>query len=456
MIKIATLERIRRHFHLSPAQILVLGFAAVILLGAVLLTLPVATRDGEGLRFLDALFITTSAVCVTGLVVVDTGTTFTIFGQVVVILLIQIGGLGIMTMATLFFLLVGKRITLRERLVMQEALNKFTMQGVVKLTRYILLVTFVIEGLGALILSLRFIPLLGVGRGIFYGIFHAVSAFNNAGFDLFGAVYEPFTSLTHFVNDPVVTLTVGTLIVLGGIGFAVIAEIYEHRTFHRLSLHSKVVLSTTAVLLIGGAVLFYLFELTNPKTLASLPWYGKVLAAVFHSITPRTAGFNTLSLPDMRPASIFLTILLMFIGASPASTGGGVKTSTFTLLLITVWTVVVGKRDVELFGRRVPEELIMRSLAIAMLALGLVLSVVLVLSLTEAATFQEIVYETVSAFGTVGLSLGLTPRLTDIGRILIILTMFSGRVGPLTLAMAFAQRPPRGEIRFPEEKVMVG
>lgn len=440
---------------LNPAQILVLGFAAVILIGAMLLNLPIASKSGESIGFIDALFTATSAVCVTGLVVVDTGIYWSVFGQVVIILLIQVGGLGFMTMATLIALIFGKKITLRERLVMQEALNQFNIQGIVRLTQYILITTFIIEGIGAILLSTKFIPIYGLGKGIGYSIFHSISAFCNAGFDLIG----DFKSLTPFVNDLLVNVVICALIVLGGLGYSVILEILQKRSFRRFSLHAKLVLLITGILVAMGFIIILALEYNNAGTMGSLPFKGKLLSAMFHSITPRTAGFNTLPMDKLTMASIFFTIVLMFIGGSPAGTAGGVKTTTAGVLLWTIISEIRGKTDTEIFHRRIPREIVSRCLAIVGIAGALVVMVTMLLTITEKGhSFLEIFFETTSAFGTVGLSLGITPKLTPIGRIILSLTMFAGRVGPLTVALALAsqQQKNKGAYKYPEEKVIVG
>ncbi|MBA1335790.1 MAG: KtrAB potassium uptake system, integral membrane component KtrB [Firmicutes bacterium] len=448
-------ERLKNgRLRLEPPQILVLGFAAVILLGTFLLMLPISTRSGENAGFLNALFTATSAVCVTGLVVVDTGTYWSTFGQAVVMMLIQAGGLGFMTVATMIFMALGKRINLRERLVIQEQLNQYTLQGVVRLTKYIILGTLMIEGIGAILLSIRFVPELGFARGIYYGIFHAVSAFCNAGFDIIGE----YRSLTPYVSDFVVSGVVVTLFITGGLGFSVLAEVTQLRRFRRLSLHTKLVLSITGILLALGTVLIFVFEYTNPATLKPLPFAAKVLSSFFHSAAPRTAGFNTLSTADLTNASKFLSIVLMFIGGSPGSTAGGIKTTTAGVLIWTVVSVIKGREDTEIYNRRITKDIIYRSLSVAIISMLLIILTVTILSLTEAASFIEVFFETTSAFGTVGLSLGITPHLSPIGKVMIIITMYAGRVGPLTIAFALAQRQrrSRGKLRYPEEKILVG
>ncbi|WP_074591963.1 TrkH family potassium uptake protein [Thermoanaerobacter thermohydrosulfuricus] len=439
---------------LTPTQVLALGFAAIILIGTLLLMLPVATKSGEGADFLTALFTATSATCVTGLVVVDTKTYWSTFGQIVIMLLIQVGGLGIMTMSTLFALILGRKITFKERLVMQEAFNTNSLGGIVKFAKYILMVSFLFESIGAIILTLRFLPQMGLKKAVYYGLFHSISAFNNAGFDLMGN----FRSLTGYVSDWVVNLVIMGLIIFGGLGFYVLLDIYEHRHFNKFTLHSKIVITITLFLIAIGTLLIFLFEYNNPKTLKPLDFPTKILASLFQAVTPRTAGFNTLSLSDMTIASKFLTIILMFIGASPAGTGGGIKTTTFAVILYTVLSVIKGEEETVLYKRTISRNIVYKAVAISFISVFIIFSVTMVLSITETSDFLTILYETTSAFGTVGLSLGLTPELTTVGRIIIIFTMYTGRVGPLTLALALAQRQkkPKPIMKYAEEKIMVG
>jgi trk system potassium uptake protein TrkH len=424
---------------LTPARFLVLGFAAVILAGALLLTLPVSSKDGHSLHFIDALFTSTSAVCVTGLVVVDTGTHFTQFGQFVIIALIQVGGLGFMTMSTLIAMLLGKKIGLRERVLIQESFNQFTLAGLVRLIRNVALVTLAFEGIGGLILSLRFLADFPPDRAFAFGYFHAVSAFCNAGFDLFGQVYGKFSSITHYVSDWTVTLTIGGLIVFGGLGFPVIVELLKHRRGRKFSLHAKLVLKMTAILLISGTLLILFFEIANVKTMAGLDWQGKFLGALFQSITPRTAGYNSLDISQMYSASWLVLIALMFIGASPSSTGGGIKTTTFGVLMATVGATIHGKEDAEIFERRLPKDLVFKALTITFVAFTWITVVTLIMSLVEPFSFIQLLFDVVSAFGTVGLTTGITPQLGDLSRILLTVTMFMGRLGPLTIMVALIQ-----------------
>jgi trk system potassium uptake protein len=435
----------------SPAKILVGGFALLILTGALLLTLPVSAQSGR-LSFLDALFTATSAVCVTGLVVVDTGTYFTRFGQTVIMLLIQIGGLGIMTAATTFFILLGKKITLRERLVIQEALNQISMQGLVKLVSSILLLTLAVEAVGMLLLSIRFIPVYGFGTGLYYALFHAISAFCNAGFDLIGG----FRSLTPFARDPLVPGAIAIMFILGGLGFTVLLEIHQRRRFARLTLHSKMVLCISALLLSLGTLTVLALEFNNPETLGQFGFFGKIFNAFFTAATPRTAGFNTVPTDSLSQTTLFFLMLLMYIGASPASTGGGIKTTTFGTIVATVVSTVRGNDDVQLFKRRIPTEILSRALTIAVLAFLLVFTVTMALTLTEKKPFLDMFFEAMSAFGTVGLSTGVTPELSPLGRVLIIITMFAGRLGPLTLVFAFARYKRKDAVHYTPERILIG
>lgn len=446
-----------RRAKLSPSQVLVTGFAAVIIIGAILLSLPAASTGGNSIRFIDAIFTATSATCVTGLVVLDTATSFSLFGQIVILTLIQVGGLGFMALATMIALFLGRKLTLRGRILLQESLNQFSIAGLVRLTRYLLLTTVVVEGAGAVILSLRFSRIMPASRAAYYGIFHSISAFCNAGFDLFGSVTGPFSSLTYWEADPVVVFTIGSLIIIGGLGFPVIVELLGHRKRNRLSLHTKLVLEATFWLLLAGIIATFGLEFTNPGTLGDLTPAGKVMGALFQGITPRTAGFNTLDISKMRSATLFIFIVLMFIGASPSSTGGGIKTTTMGVITAALVSTIRGSNEVEIYDRRIDKDLVFRAVTIAALALTLVTVVTVALSVSEEASFIQVMFETVSAFGTVGLTTGITTSLTDFGRVLIMITMFSGRLGPLTVMFALAQRQkPIANVILPEEKVLIG
>ncbi|WP_127493120.1 TrkH family potassium uptake protein [Paenibacillus glycanilyticus] len=436
----------------SPPRILVFGFAMIIVIGAVLLSMPFASSDGSRLPFIDALFTATSATCVTGLVVVDTGTYFSTFGKIIILSLIQIGGLGFMTMATLIALVLRKRISLKERLILQEAMNQTSMEGIVRLIRRVIFYSLTIELVGAVLFAVRFAFDMPFGRAVWFGLFHSISFFNNAGFDIFGH----FSSLTMYVGDPLVNIVSMLLIIFGGLGFVVMADLLEFRKNKRLSLHSKVVLSTTGILIAAGAVVIFVFEFSNSNTLGSLNWGEKILASFFQSVTPRTAGANTLDYTQLRQATVFFTVILMFIGASPGSTGGGIKTTTFTTMVGAVIAMIRGREDIVLFHYRLGKDRIFKALTITMLSLTLVLLVTMLLSTTEDQQFLKILFETTSAFGTVGLTTGITPELTFFGKIVIAVTMFAGRLGPLTLAYALGPKTEKELYRYPEGKITIG
>ena len=439
-----------QNFHLNPPRVLALGFGSLILLGTILLNLPIATHNGESIGFINALFTSASAVCVTGLVVVNTGEFWSLFGQITIILLIQMGGLGFMTMATVGALAIGKKITLKERLVIKEQLNQETMSGLVKLTKYVILSTLAIEGLGAILLSTRFIPIYGNVKGIWFSIFHSISAFCNAGFDITG------DSMVQFVGDFTINVTISALIILGGLGFSVYIDISKNKKFKKLHLHSKLVLTITGFLLLIGMLVFILTEFNNPLTLGSLNIFEKILSSLFQSVVPRTAGFNSVNIGSLYDTTVFFMIILMFIGGSPGSTAGGIKTTTFGTLMLTTIGVIRGNRDVVAYRRRIGEDVINRSLAIVTVSIILIIIVSFILTVTEAATFLDVLFETTSAFATVGLTRGITPNLTDFGKIIIILTMYAGRVGPLTMAFAFAQKNKRSNFRYSEGNIIVG
>lgn len=449
---------ITRSRRIKPGQVLVIGFFLVILTGAILLTLPFATTASGRLDFLDALFTATSAVCVTGLVVANTGTAFTLFGQIVIILLIQVGGLGFMTMASLIFIMVGKRISLRERLVIQEAYNLDSIQGVVRLVRNAVIVTFTAEAAGAVVLSFRMIPEFGVAKGIYHSAFLSVSAFCNAGFDALGQ----FSSLRNYVADPVVNITIMCLITIGGLGFPVFVDIIRKRRFNRLALHSRIVLLVSGALFVSGALLTAVLEWNNPGTLGGLSTPSKILASCFQSVTCRTAGFETIPQNNLTPAGLLVSVIHMFIGASPASTGGGIKTSTFFIVMLTLLCTIKGKQDNNIFHRRISSHAVRKAFTIAALALCLVLVDTLVICAVETMTggpetLGQILFEVTSAFGTVGLSTGITGGLFWVSKLLIILTMFAGRLGPLTLSMAISGATLKQDtLHYPEERMIIG
>ena len=437
------------HTRLSPPQVVLLSFAAAILVGSAVLSLPAMTVAPGSLAYIDALFTAASAVCVTGLITVDTATVYTPLGKAVIAVLIQLGGLGIMSAATMLFLLSGRRIGLQSRLVIQEALGHLRLAGVVRLVLAILLMTLAFEGTGALVLAADFFLHHDYAptRALGYGVFHSVSAFNNAGFALFT------NNLEGFRDDWVVSLTVAFLIIGGGLGFPVILELSRRRKggFHLLQ--TKMVLFVTAGLLAAGTLIFLILEWSSP-VMAGLGAPERVLVSFFHAVTPRTAGFNTVPLTALAPGTIFLFIVLMFIGASPQSTGGGIKTTTFGIILASIWATFRGGVDTEFGSRRIGQGQVTRALTLA----GTSAAFVVIMTLVLLDTGQDIpldmgLFEVVSAFGTVGLSLGLTAKLTAAGKLIIILTMYAGRVGPLTVGAALISRRHALPRRLPEERL---
>jgi len=450
--KITSPVKIIKEEKLSPPQVLVLGFLTVIIIGTILLNLPAASSTGKSVGFINALFTATSATCVTGLIVLDTGKDFSTFGQLIILILLQCGELGIMTMSTMFAFLMGKRISLRQRLIMQESLNQFSIGGLVRLAKYILIFTVIIEGVGATILFFSFYwqRIYSPVQALYLGVFHSISAFCNAGFSLFS------DSIMRYKGDLIINLTFIALIILGGIGFLVLLELFQYGKNGTLSLHANLALKISLILILIGFIVIYLIESNNPFTLGNLNLSEKIYASLFQSVTARTAGFNTIHIGSMLNPTLFLIIILMFIGASPGSTGGGVKTTTFGLLILYVWSSLTGKEEINLFKRRVSPNIIPKALTVITLSLALVTIMTILLSYVEGENFIKILFEVVSAFGTVGLSTGITPSLSVAGKIIVIITMFTGRVGPLGLALALIQRREPEVIKYPEEKVMVG
>lgn len=435
---------------INPPQLLVLSFLVLILIGSLLLTFPWAVRNGQ-VNYLTSLFTATSAVCVTGLVVVDTANHWTPLGQLIIMVLIQIGGLGLMSFATFLALIFGWKIQLRQRLILQQAINQSSMGGIVRVFRYLLMTTFSIEAIGALILAFHWLPVLGWKKALWFGLFHSISAFNNAGFDLFGN----FRSLTGFTGDITVNLVVCSLVVLGGLGFMVLNEIVHYHKDRKFSLHARVVLITTAILIAAGTIILFVCEYHH--ALKDLPWGVKLMASFFQSVSPRTAGFNTIDLNGLFLSSQLLIILLMFIGGSPGSTAGGIKTSTFALLCIAIISQLRGKKDNEIFERRIPANDMFQALTIVMLSGFTLITMTFLMSLIHHQTdLVRILFETASALGTVGLSLGITPDLDSLEQIIIITTMFLGRVGPLTLGFALAYKQKQPDMHYPKGKIMIG
>jgi trk system potassium uptake protein TrkH len=434
---------------LRPQFVIVLSFFLVILAGGILLSLPAASVKGLPTNFLDAYFTANSATCVTGLVTLDTGTHFSLFGLIIIILLMQIGGLGYMTFSTFMVLVFRQRLFISQKLAVQEALNIHSTRDVLSVLRKVFGIVFFVEGLGALILFVRWLPEFGIKGAFLYAVFHAVSAFNNAGF----ALPANYANLMPYVTDWTINLTITTLIIIGGIGFIVIADILEHK---RLSLHSKIVISTTLLLIISGTILIMIMEYHNPATLGPLRFDHKVLASYFQAVTPRTAGFNTVNTGKYLPVTALLTMFLMFIGASPGGTGGGIKTTTFALIVATIRATLKGWRDTIIYKRRVPAITVRRAFAVAFLSLAVVAIAIFCLDITEHFSLMEVAFEVFSAFGTVGLSMGITPYLSSVGKIIVIMVMFIGRVGPLTLLISLNLEGQEPAVEPPKEGVSIG
>lgn len=445
-------ERLRRF---TPAQVIVVGFMVMIFAGTLLLMLPFSSRTRSVTPFLDALFTATSASCVTGLVVYDTWTHWSLFGQFVILMLIQIGGMGFVAVAVAINILRGTKIGLRQRYLMQETSGLPQMAGILRATGKIFLYTALFEGFGAVLLATRFVPEYGIARGIWYGIFHSISAFCNAGFDLMGHG-GPFSSLTHWVGDPVVNLTICFLIIVGGLGFSVWLDLQEHRRhLRRCRLQTKLVLSTTAFLLVVPFLFFFLYEFRLPQwgdyTLGE-----RFLASIFQSVTPRTAGFNTMNYSLFSDTGLMLTIFLMLIGGSPGSTAGGVKTTTLAVFYLSVRSALRRRQDTEAFGRRLSHDVLSRATVLIFAYLVLFLCGAAAVSILDGVPLSAALFETSSAIATVGLTVGITPTLSAPSLVILIFLMYFGRVGGLTMIYALADPHNRVPGRKPLEPVMVG
>lgn len=439
---------------LGAKQTLAIGFVLIILVGALLLMLPMSNKSGDFLPFLDALFTATSASCVTGLVVYDTWTQFTLFGQIVILILIQIGGLGFMTIAILFSMVLGKRIGLRERSFAMEAINALQISGVIRLVKHILIGTFIFEFIGASILAVRFYGVFGDSRAIWFGIFHAISAFCNAGFDLMGSL-EPYSSLTSFSTDLTINLTITSLIIIGGIGFVIWEDLLKHKfKFSSYNLHTKVVIASTLALIIVSTALFLVIE--KDATLQGREIGERLMIALFHSVTPRTAGFNTTDTASLSEAGTMLTMFLMFIGASPGSTGGGIKITTFVVIILSLVTYFRRSEDVNIFRKRLDSKVVIRAyFSVTYYSLFILIGCFVIVA-NQGLPIKEALFETVSAIGTVGLSTGITRELSSISRIVIVGLMYIGRLGSLTVFMAVTEKKNIRKVKNPKEKIVIG
>ncbi len=443
----------------SPTTIIVLGFALVILIGGTILSMPFSTIRGESIGFTDALFTATSAVCVTGLNVVDTNTTYNTFGKIIIMILIQVGGLGIMSLYTLFAMLTGRRLGLKDRLTIQESISNFNLKGVYNTFRDIMFITFAIEGVGAVLFATQLIPRYGLVVGTGKSIFQAVSAFCNAGFDLFGKPGAIFVSLTNYNDNYLMLLTTAFLIIIGGLGFIVWNDVYFNKRFSSLTLHTKLVLIMTGILLVSGTAAFYFLEKGNGTTMGNMGTAQQMLNAFFHSVTCRTAGFNSLPIDKLHDSSNFISVILMFIGAAPGSTGGGVKVTTISVILLAVYSFSRGEDTVQVFHNRIPNSVIIKSISIVVLSFTVTaITTIIILNTTPGTRFLQAIYEATSAFGTVGLTMGITPGLSFISKYAVIGTMFLGRVGPLTAMIVFVslQKKRKANWKYAEGKIVVG
>ena len=449
-------KRRLKHAKMSSVQIIALGFFIMILIGALLLTLPIATAVPGGASFREALFTATSASCVTGLVVRDTGTYWSFFGQTVIIVLIQIGGLGFMTIATLFMLLLRRRMGLRQREIVVDSINYYQLGGIVPFVKQILLGTLLVEGTGAALLSIRFIQDFGLGRGIYYGIWHSISAFCNAGFDLMGPHTGEYSSFTAYAGDTLVNLTIMGLIVVGGAGFLVWDDLCRN-TFHwrRYRLQTKMVLFMNAVLILGGGLAFFLLERDDLG--AGLSLKEQILTALFDAVTPRTAGFNTTDTAALSPGSMILTMLLMFIGGSPGSTAGGIKTTTFAVMVLHTIAGIRGSQCTNAFGRRIDDDTAKKSSLVFFSNLSLVaIGAFAICACQPILPIRDILFETFSAMGTVGMSTGVTWELAPFSQMVIIFIMYCGRVGSVSFAIALLEKKVAPPVTLPREQITIG
>lgn len=434
---------------LNPPMVLSLGFAILITTGGLLLSLPFFTKSGQATPLVDSLFVAASASCVTGLTPVNTFEHWNTYGHILIIILIQIGGLGVMSLASIIPLILGKKIGMKSRQILKEQLNVESLEGMIVLFKYVLAFTFGTEVLGAILLSIKFVPLYGAGKGVWYAVFHSISAFCNAGFDILGDSIFPFR------DDLLINLTLCALVIVGGLGFVVTSELFRRRSFKKLSTHSKLVLMVTAILLVLGTVMFLFLE-NEDGVLQYETLKGSILESFFQSVVARTAGFYSVDLSKIKDSTALMLMGLMFVGGSPGSTAGGIKTTTLGVLVLSTHAVVRGESEPVVFGRHIGTETVRKALAIFLVSIVIILSVSFMLTITESAPLVDILYETVSALATVGASKGITPHLTDAGKNLITLCMYLGRIGPMTMAFAFGMKAKKSLIRYPESFISIG
>lgn len=437
----------------SPHLLLILGFLMVISVGTLILSTPYVTSSGESTPLFTALFTATSATCVNGLMLVDTGTYFNKLGHVIIMILIQIGGIGIMAFAIIFLQIFKGKLSIKNRLNIQAVYNSNSLGNTLEIIKVIFFISLISELIGTAALSFVFIPEYGINNGLFFSLFHSVSAFNNAGFDIMGN----FSSLSNYVDNYIVNITIIFLVLIGSIGFLTIMDIYKKKSIKKLSLNTKIVLLSTGILLLFGTVCFFIFEYNNSKTIGNLNFIQKLLASLFLSVTPKSAGFNTIDIPSLTMASSILFTVFMYIGASPTSTGGGLKTTTVIMPILSLISLFKGKEDIEIFERRIPNDLVKKATALICLIFLIALSSIILLSITEEANISQIVFEVSAAINTVGISFGLTPYLSKIGKCIILLLMFIGRIGPLSIIMALSLKQNKlSNIKYIEEKILIG
>lgn len=437
----------KKRFNISPPLVIAGSFLFLITLGTLLLKLPIATTTK--ISWTDALFVATSATTVTGLSVFDPGTTLTVFGEMVLLVLIQCGGIGLMTFAVALLILLGKKIGLQNRIYLQESFNQNSVGGIVKLAKTILTFVLTVEAVAIVILTLHWFPTFGMKDAFYLSIFHVISAFNNAGFSLFP------DNLIGFVGDPIVNLVLSTLFILGGLGFTVVLNIHQKKSFREWSLHTKLMISGTIMINVFATVVVFALEYGNPQTLGHMSLYEKLMASYFTGVTPRTAGFNMLDYSVMEDPTLLFTMVLMFIGAGSASTASGIKLTTFMVVILATVAFLRSRGEPEIFGRSIRLETVIRSLAITTIGLLLVVSFIFLLTVTERIPFLPLAFEVVSAFGTVGLSMGITGQLSDLGEVLLSMVMFIGRIGPLTLFFIL-MKPKKVNYRYPYDQVFTG
>lgn len=452
-IYIQVSNKIFDFFKNSSTRLITFSFIALIIVGTILLMLPISASNNQSCGLLVSLFTATSATCVTGLVIVDTGTYWSVFGQIVILLLMQIGGLGIITLASFFVLITGSKFGLKEMLIAKESVNYFQFQSVGNLIIKIIKYSLFFELLGVIFLSIYFIPRYGI-HGLYFSLFHSISAFTNGSFDIMGN----YNSFYGFNDKPIIIYTLAFLIVAGGLGFSVWNNLYNFRRKRKLSFHTKVTLISSMVLIILGALLFFLFEYKNPGTIANFPFLEKINASTFHSITTRTSGFNSISIGDMRDSSKLITIILMFIGGGAGSTAGGIKVTTFIVALMAVWAILKGRENTLIGRRRISLNLVLRSFSIFLISALIIIFATLIISLKESFSFIDILYEVTSAFGTVGSSAIGTKNLSELSQLILVATMLVGRVGSLTFAVSLLLKDNQIKDKevYPEGDVLIG